>query len=131
MQEQDKIITQVTPGQDAPAVRQEAPTVKQATPGQIDQRLKAGEQLLLVDVRETPELRIAALEGAQHYPLSEAARWLDALPRERELIIFCHHGIRSVQVASALAQRGHTNVTNMIGGIDLWSEQVDPSIARY
>jgi rhodanese-related sulfurtransferase len=107
------------------------PPIKQATPAEISARLAGGEQLRLIDVRESDELRAAALAGAEHYPMSAAASWIDALPREGELVIFCHHGQRSMQVAMALAQRGHVNLTNLSGGIDLWSQQVDPGVPRY
>ncbi|WP_043097253.1 rhodanese-like domain-containing protein [Kallotenue papyrolyticum] len=104
---------------------------KQATPREIKQRLDAGDDLLLIDVREPEEVRIVALSGAQLCPLSQAALWIDRLPHDRELVLFCHHGGRSAQVAWALAQRGYTNVTNLEGGIDRWAVEVDPSLPRY
>lgn len=104
---------------------------KDETPREIKQRLDAGEDLVLIDVREPDELMIAMIDGAREHPMSEARQWIDALPRDRELVIFCHHGSRSMQVAMALAQRGYTRLTNMSGGIDQWSEQVDPSVPRY
>ena len=105
--------------------------VKSATPAEIKARLDAGEALELIDVREPEELDIASLEGARPFPMSQAAAWIDHLPGDRELVILCHHGMRSMQVANALAARGHQNITNLTGGIDLWSTQVDPSIPRY
>ncbi len=104
---------------------------KEATPHDIKQRLDAGEDLLVIDVREPEEIRIASIEGAEVHPMSQARDWIDTLPKDRELVIMCHHGGRSAQVAMALAQRGHTNVTNMTGGIDAWSTQVDPNVPRY
>ncbi len=110
-------------------------SVKSATPAEIQQRLAGGEPLELIDVREPDEIAIAAIEGARVLPMSQAAAWIDHLidhlPGDRELVIICHHGMRSMQVAIALAQRGHGNVTNMTGGIDLWSTQVDPTVPRY
>jgi rhodanese-related sulfurtransferase len=106
-------------------------SVKSATPAEIKQRLAGGEPLELIDVREPGEIAIAAIEGARVLPMSQAASWIDHLPGDRELVIICHHGMRSMQVAMALAQRGHGNVTNMTGGIDLWSTQVDPTVPRY
>ena len=105
--------------------------VKTATPAEIKARLDSGEALELIDVREREELAIAAIEGARVLPMSQAATWIDQLPGDRELVIVCHHGMRSMQVAIALAQRGHQNVTNMTGGIDLWSTSVDPAVPRY
>lgn len=103
----------------------------EATPREIKQRLDAGEDLLLVDVREPDEMMIAAIDGAAEHPMSQARDWLDSLPKDRELVVFCHHGGRSMQVAMALGQRGYSNVTNMTGGINAWSEQVDPDVPRY
>ncbi|MBS1860030.1 MAG: rhodanese [Acidobacteria bacterium] len=105
--------------------------VRSATPAEIRRRLDRGEDLLLIDVREAEELAIASIEGALPRPLSRAAEWLDTLPREGEIVIFCHHGIRSMHAALALAQRGHRNLINLTGGIDLWSIEADPSIPRY
>ena len=101
------------------------------TPAEIQERLQRGEELLLVDVREPDEIAIAFLKGALIRPMSQADRWIDTLPREQPMVIFCHHGIRSMHVANALASRGHANVINMSGGIDLWSVQVDPEVPRY
>jgi rhodanese-related sulfurtransferase len=106
-------------------------SVKSATPAEIHQRLAGGEALELIDVREPGEIAIAAIEGARVLPMSQASDWIDHLPGDRELVIICHHGMRSMHVAMALAQRGHANVTNMTGGIDLWSTQVDPTVPRY
>ncbi len=107
------------------------PPIKSATPAEIKLRLDAGESLELIDVREHEELAIAAIPGARVFPMSQAATWIDHLPGDRELVIVCHHGMRSMQVALALAARGHQNITNLTGGIDLWSTQVDPGIPRY
>lgn len=107
------------------------PRVKSATPAEIRARLDSGEELLLIDVREPEEMAVASIRGALARPLSRAGEWMDALPREGELVVLCHHGIRSMHVAAALAARGHGNVTNMTGGIDRWSVEVDPAIPRY
>jgi rhodanese-related sulfurtransferase len=104
--------------------------IKTATPAEIQTRLEGGEELVLVDVREPEEVAIAALPDALVCPLSRAQEWIDRLP-VGALVIFCHHGVRSMHVAKALVERGHTDVTNMTGGIDLWSTQVDPSVPRY
>ncbi|HUI80458.1 MAG TPA: rhodanese-like domain-containing protein [Bryobacteraceae bacterium] len=105
--------------------------VQHATPEEIHRRRESGEDLVLIDVREQEEIAIARLGGALICPLSRAAEWIDRLPKDQPLVIFCHHGIRSMRVAMALAERGHENVTNMSGGIDLWSTEVDASVARY
>ena len=109
----------------------DAGAIPGATPAEIQQRLQAGEDLLLVDVRQPQEIGIAALPDALVCPMSRAAEWIDRLPKEQPLVVFCHHGIRSMHVAIALNDRGYRNVTNMTGGIDLWSTQVDPGVPRY
>jgi len=110
---------------------QPASLIPEATPAEIQRRLQAGEDLLLVDVREPEEIAIAALPEALVCPISRAAEWIDRLPKDQALVVFCHHGVRSLQVAMALADRGHHNLTNMSGGIDLWSRQVDATVPRY
>jgi rhodanese-related sulfurtransferase len=104
---------------------------KEARPQEIKQRLDVGDDLLLLDVREPAEVQIVAIEGAEVRPMSQAFEWIDQLPKDREIVVFCHHGGRSMQVAMALAQRGHANVTNMAGGIDAWAIEVDRSLPRY
>jgi adenylyltransferase/sulfurtransferase len=105
--------------------------VRSATPAEIRARLDAGEDLLLVDVREPEEIAIASIKGALIRPMSQAPNWIGTLPREGDMVILCHHGMRSMHIARALAERGHTNLINLTGGIDLWSLQVDPEIPRY
>jgi rhodanese-related sulfurtransferase len=105
--------------------------IQEATPEEIHRRREGGEDLLLIDVREQEEIAIAALPGALVCPMSRAAEWIDRLPKGQPLVIFCHHGIRSMRVAMALVERGHENVINMTGGIDLWSAEVDAGVPRY
>ena len=104
---------------------------KQARPAEIKRRLDAGERLRIVDVREWDEYDRARIEHAELRPLSEIQTWWQDLPRDEELVIMCHHGSRSAQVCMALSRAGYEQVTNMTGGIDAWSTQVDPSVPRY
>jgi rhodanese-related sulfurtransferase len=105
--------------------------VQSATPAEIKVRLDRGEDFLLIDVREHDEIAIAAIPGAVVCPLSLADHWIDNVPAGRPLVLVCHHGVRSMHAAMALAERGHRDITNMTGGIDLWSQQVDPAVPRY
>lgn len=104
---------------------------EQATPTEIKRRLDAGEELLIVDVREWDEYDIAHIEPAELQPMSEIQSWWPELPRDREIVFMCHHGTRSAQVCMALARAGFEQLTNMTGGIDGWSREVDPSVPRY
>ena len=86
---------------------------------------------LLIDVREPWEQDICRIPGAQSLPLQDiATRWSE-LPRETDIVIVCHHGMRSLQVANFLAQAGLDRVYNLSGGIAAWAEQVDPAMPRY
>lgn len=84
---------------------------------------------VLIDVREPWEFEIARLPGAVLVPTS--AFDVDAVPRERDVVLYCHSGQRSRYVLSALREMGITNVAHLRGGIDAWSREVDSSVPRY
>ena len=91
---------------------------------------------LLLDVREAWEFEIAALRApgldTLNLPMSELVERVDELDPARPVVCLCHHGVRSAQVAAFLEQRhGFQAVTNFSGGIDAWSQTVDPSVPRY
>lgn len=116
--------------------------IPQTRPADLLRRLKAGEPLVLLDVREPEErdyCRIASPPAFAdiHLPLGELPGRLGELdpllasaPSAR-LIVYCHHGVRSQVAASWLARHGFENVENLSGGIDAWSLEVDPSVPRY
>lgn len=111
---------------------QPEPSYRNITTTDVKARLERGEAVRLLDVREPEEYAIARIEGSELLPLSQAPRWINALPRDQELIFFCHHGWRSQQIAVYLAEQlGFTLVSNMLGGIEDWSLRVDPSVPRY
>lgn len=108
------------------------PAFQSQSAEQIAARLQAGEDLLLIDIREPAEWAIVTLPQAQLLAMSRINDWWQDLPSDREVIVFCHHGARSAQVCAALAhQAGLTNLTNMQGGIHRWALMVDPSLPRY
>ena len=105
---------------------------------EVAARRARGESFVLLDVREPYELELANLgQGVVHVPLSQlVARRQAALPpvlaeREAEVVVFCHHGQRSSQVAAWLRGLGYTQVFNMDGGIDAWARTIDPSVGFY
>jgi adenylyltransferase/sulfurtransferase len=107
-------------------------------PQELARKREAGEDFVLLDVRELYELQAANLgDGVEVAPLSALSRQrLAALPepardKEAELVVFCHHGIRSAQVVAWLRQQGWENVWNLRGGIDAYARQVDPSVGIY
>ena len=92
-------------------------------------RFEAGEAVLL-DVREPSELAIASVEGALHVPMRQVPRRLADIPKDRPVLVLCHHGGRSQVVADWLRAQGY-RAENVAGGIDAWSDAVDGSIRRY
>jgi len=90
-----------------------------------------GAAFTLVDVREPWELAIAALPGTTNIPMRRLAEDISAIPRDGDVVVICHVGGRSGRVVEYLAASGYTNVRNLTGGIDAWSQRIDPSIPRY
>lgn len=88
------------------------------------------EPLELIDVRTEAERRIARIEGARHLDAA-AFEHLDGLDRDRLLVFHCHHGIRSQAMAQRFLSQGWSRVCNLVGGIEAWSQTVDPSVPRY
>jgi rhodanese-related sulfurtransferase len=101
------------------------------TPQELKARLDAGEELVLLDVREDEELEICALDGATHIPMSELSVRHIELDPERPTVCICHHGIRSASVAAALETLDFTELYNLTGGVDRWATDVDPAMPRY
>lgn len=100
-------------------------------PSELDIRLKNGEEVNLIDVREPMEYQIAHIESAKLLPLSQFNEWINDLNPEDEIIVMCHHGIRSANLCMFLIRNGFAKVINLDGGIDLWSKEVDSSVPRY
>jgi rhodanese-related sulfurtransferase len=92
----------------------------------------AGEKFRLIDVREPSEYQVAKIEGSELKPLGQIPNWANELAdKNEEIILHCHHGMRSDRACQYLASQGFTNVKNLTGGIDEWSLKVDPSVPRY
>jgi adenylyltransferase/sulfurtransferase len=101
------------------------------TPRELKDQLGKGEKVLLLDVREPWEYALAKLEGSQLIPLGTLPQSLGKLDRNAEIVAYCHHGMRSADAVSFLLQQGITQVKNLVGGIDAWSVEVDPTVLRY
>ena len=115
----------------ADAVAADAGAPAEILPRDLKARLDAGADVFLLDVREPFEYAIAHLAGAELVPMREVPHAVDRLPRDREVVVYCHHGIRSRSVAEYLRGEGFSRVTNLAGGIDRWSDDVDPDVSRY
>ncbi len=94
-------------------------------------RLAGENPPLLIDVREPNEWAICRIPGAQLKPLSQYQSWLSELDPQAEIVFQCHSGMRSYQIAAFLKAQGFRNVINLRGGIDAWSQEVDPTVPRY
>jgi rhodanese-related sulfurtransferase len=103
----------------------------QISPTDLRRRLDRGDHVVLLDVREPEELAVARLPEALHIPMGEVPGRLHELDPDHEIVVFCHHGIRSASVVQFLGQREFEHVANLSGGIDAWSRTVDPSVPRY
>ncbi len=85
----------------------------------------------LVDVRTPAEFAIASLPSSTLIPMQEIVYRYDELRADEPVILICHHGIRSLQVAYFLRSKGFDEPINLAGGIERWSLEVDPSVPRY
>jgi len=92
---------------------------------------RSQETPLLLDVREPWEYRIASLEGSTLIPMRQIPAAIEDLDPAQEVIVICHHGIRSRHVAHYLESRGFTRVINLRGGIDAWARELDTLLATY
>lgn len=86
---------------------------------------------VLLDVREYDEVAMASIEGALHIPMNQVGSKLAELPKDKDIVVFCHGGGRSLMVAVQMKRRGFERVFNMAGGIHGWSQTVDPNVPQY
>lgn len=86
---------------------------------------------LLLDVRQTWEYDICHIEGSRLIPMGEIPAELDALDKDRETVVICHHGIRSRQIGYYLESAGFDNIINLKGGVDAWAKMIDKNMATY
>ncbi|MCA1816468.1 MAG: sulfurtransferase [Acidobacteria bacterium] len=104
---------------------------KTITPAEFAERAARGGRARLIDVREPWEFELASVKGAELLPLSRFDEWAASLDPAEEIVFMCHHGIRSAHACALLARRGFARLSNLAGGIDRWSEEVDARVPRY
>jgi rhodanese-related sulfurtransferase len=106
--------------------------MRELTPDECKAYLEQAESSpLLLDVREPWEYQIAHLEDSQLVPMREIPAILESLDPQQEIIVVCHHGIRSRHVARFLEHQGFSNVVNLSGGLDAWARHTDTSLPTY
>lgn len=89
------------------------------------------EKPLLLDVREPWEFERCHIDGAVSMPMNGIPARLDDLPQDREIVVICHHGVRSFHVARFLDHNGFTRIINLTGGVDAWAKEADPTMPTY
>ncbi len=98
---------------------------------ELARRHAAGEDFLLLDVREPDEIATASIPWATVIPMGEIPDRIGELPADKPIAVLCHAGGRSARVTAYLNQNGLTNAVNVAGGIDAWSTSIDPTVPRY
>lgn len=101
------------------------------SPELVSEMIEAGENLILLDVRDDWEWEKSHLEGAIHIPLLALSDRAGELDSQRETIVYCHHGDRSIDGCLLLWDQGFRKVRSLSGGIEAWSELIDPTVPRY
>jgi rhodanese-related sulfurtransferase len=103
----------------------------EVAPGEVKDKLARGEKLFFVDVREKWEYETSHIEGSVLIPLREIPGNLARLEAADEIVLFCHHGMRSLDAAAWLRSQGVQGARSMAGGIDRWAAEIDPTVPRY
>jgi rhodanese-related sulfurtransferase len=100
------------------------------SPNELKARLDRHEPLVLLDVREDWETALCRLENAVHISIEEIEFRTTELDPADDIVVYCHHGVRSAAVATFLRQQGFKAV-NLAGGLDQWARTIDPKMTRY
>lgn len=110
------------------------PEPLEITPQDAASRLKSDKPPSIIDVREPDEFALARIENSRLIPMqaipAELQR-LESLSDNADLLVFCHRGVRSLQVVNWLREHGIENCYSVTGGLDRWSREIDPGIPRY
>lgn len=99
-------------------------------PAALAERMRRGERVILLDIREPWEVSLARIGDSQPLPMNELPMALERLDREQPLVLYCHHGVRSSMASEWLRSEGY-RAQSLAGGIDRWSRDVDPRVPRY
>jgi len=106
--------------------------MQQMTPTQLRDHLEtASTTPLLIDVREPWEFDICALDNSILIPMGQIPAKIDTLDPEQEIVVICHHGIRSAHVCRYLEHQGYDKTINLAGGVDAWARDVDINMSVY
>ncbi len=103
----------------------------QIEPREFKQRLDRGDEFLLVDVREPWEHELCRIEGAKLIPLGAIPARLALFEQAEHVVLYCHHGMRSLDAVAWLRAQGIEGARSLSGGVDRWATEIDPRIPRY
>ena len=105
--------------------------MKELSANELKDLMSTMKDLVLIDVREDWEVKVANIDNSLHIPISDIQHRMDDFEANQPLAFICHHGIRSRTVALYLEQKGVTNLYNLTGGLEKWSDDVDPNMEKY
>jgi len=106
--------------------------IRQMTVHELKDKLDQGtNDFVLIDVREPWELNVCSVPGATSIPMRAIPARYPELPKDAEIVLMCHHGVRSQQVAYFLERQGFTRLNNLAGGIAAWARDIDPKMPTY
>ena len=105
--------------------------IPQLSPAELQRWRQDGKAFLLLDVRTDEETAVCTLPDSVHIPMNLMPLRSNELPDGLPIVVYCHHGIRSLHTAMYLADAGFETLYNLQGGIDAWAAQIDENMARY
>jgi rhodanese-related sulfurtransferase len=106
--------------------------LSEITVTELKEKLDQNAELHLLDVREPVEFQICRLPDSELISLGNIPRRAESIPKDKPVVVICHHGFRSAQAIQYLNQRfGFTNLLNLKGGIHAWAQQIDPTMPVY
>jgi rhodanese-related sulfurtransferase len=103
----------------------------QIAPQELKQKIDQAAKLVLVDVRELWETQLGSIAGAKLIPLNTLPANMELFAEAEEIVIYCHHGMRSLNAANWLRSQGVDGARSLTGGIERWSTEIDPKVPRY
>jgi adenylyltransferase/sulfurtransferase len=100
-------------------------------PKDVKARMERGEKFLMVDVRQQWEFELCRIDGAKLVPLNTLSSSLGELAAADDVVVYCHHGKRSMDAVVFLRQQGVEGARSLAGGIERWANEIDPKVPRY
>jgi|UniRef100_A0A7C3QUN0 rhodanese-related sulfurtransferase len=100
-------------------------------PHELKEKMEKGEEIVILDVREDWEHARVRIPGARHIPLAQLPQALSQIDRDKDIVVYCHHGVRSMQACQFMKKNGFEKIRNLRGGIDAYARTVDKTMQTY